>query len=232
MNFNLKNFVLVSFISVLNFWVWRILQTNPILALTLILTSLISLFYLITLQKKCLLVLLILMGIIFYYQWGLTNRINLIELSSPQQHAQNERVVSYPIKEMNVTGKTFHYPLGNLFDGRKETIAFYRLQQNLFESLDLNYYFSATHPRERVGIIEFEKFPFIYLPFFVIGLFLIQYQKIKLFLCLTFIVPLLLLTFIGPNSTLGSFVLFPFVLATILFSVYTFLNKFIFKPKA
>lgn len=42
---------------------------------------------------------------------------------------------------------------------------------NFFQGIDPNYYFFANHPRERAGITEKDKFSFIFLPFFILGLF-------------------------------------------------------------
>lgn len=63
-----------------------------------------------------------------------------------------------------------------------------RLGERLFESIDVNRFFFASHPRERGGVIEFEMFPFWLLPLFLLGMFNI---KLKYWLVAIFAVGVL-----------------------------------------
>lgn len=63
------------------------------------------------------------------------------------------------------------YPIyGRLFQN-KLIFSLTKFQRNFFYNLDQNLYFFATHPRERLKVSEIEKFPTIFLPFFVVGFF-------------------------------------------------------------
>lgn len=63
------------------------------------------------------------------------------------------------------------YPFYDKFFQNKLTFSLTKFQRNLFYNLDPNLYFFATHPRERLKVSEFEKFPAIFLPFFLVGFF-------------------------------------------------------------
>ncbi len=80
------------------------------------------------------------------------------------------------------------YPtqIGKIYQNKASLITF-KLERNLFNSLDTNLYFFAGHPRERLGIAEFEKFSFVLLPFFVLGLIKIINTKPSQLLVLVFV---------------------------------------------
>jgi len=64
-----------------------------------------------------------------------------------------------------------YYPnqlLGKVFEN-KFTFFLDKYKENIFQGLDLNYYFFANHPRERAGVEEKEKIYWIWLPIFLIG---------------------------------------------------------------
>ena len=90
---------------------------------------------------------------------------------------------------------------------------------NFFELLDLNLYFLGNHPRERVGMQEFEKFPYIFIPIFLFGLFSLikgcsqkisQNNKSIIILALCLCLPIGLISLIGHKNPIGPFALFPF----------------------
>jgi len=62
----------------------------------------------------------------------------------------------------------------------KLTSTIKNLETNFFETVDLNYYFFANHPLERVRVNETEKLSSLLLPFFVIGLFSLNLKKNKI----------------------------------------------------
>ncbi len=101
-----------------------------------------------------------------------------------------------------------YYPnqLGWIFQN-KLTLAFYKLEQNFFQNLDPNLYFFATHPRERRGYSEFERFPAIFLPFFLLGLLFIN-KKRKIIFC--FFLALLINSFLDTRD-IGPFLAYPFI---------------------
>jgi hypothetical protein len=82
---------------------------------------------------------------------------------------------------------------------------------NLVYPIDPNVYFFADHPREQLGVEVFEKFPFFYLPFFVLGFWLLL-KKVKWLVVWYFIWVSLISGFINPKNTLGPVLYFPVVL--------------------
>lgn len=96
--------------------------------------------------------------------------------------------------------------LGKILEN-KITLYFYKYQKNFFQGLDINYYFFANHPRERAGVKEYEKFPWVCLPVFLIGLFW-QIKK-KMFLLLFYFFSCLAI-FSFFNLDRFSYLLFPF----------------------
>jgi hypothetical protein len=94
--------------------------------------------------------------------------------------------------------------LGRLFEN-KVTYSVNRVSQNVFELLDINRYFFASHPRERVGIKEFSLFNFFLLPFFIFGL---SYaSRFRLLGIQVFFIALSLGIIIGSSALLSTYVL-------------------------
>lgn len=90
-----------------------------------------------------------------------------------------------------------------------------RVVNNFVEAIDPNLYFFANHPRERVGIPEFEKFFFFFLPFFVLGFFnLVRKWPLSLWL-LALAAPLFLTSLTGHQNFFGPFSIFPFITAAV-----------------
>lgn len=85
-----------------------------------------------------------------------------------------------------------------------------KLQRNIFENLDINLYFFSNHPRERLGVEEFEKYSQIFLPFFLIGVLYFIYVLSWELLIYTIIVALLSST-ISPKYELGPILFFPLI---------------------
>lgn len=92
---------------------------------------------------------------------------------------------------------------------------FTKIQQNLFSNLDLNLYFFASHPRERAGNFEFEKYYFVFLPVFFFGL--ISAVRNGVFtnrfniLGIYFISVVFISALISQNYILGPILFFPFI---------------------
>jgi hypothetical protein len=177
-----------------NIWIWRIFSFNIFLGLLVLATSVF-----LYLSKRIFLVLLILLLV---FQWRTTSKTSLVDLSNDEIRIQHIRLKEYP-GSLNF--------LGNWFEERKEFRALVRINRNFFETIDPNLYFFANHPRERVGITEFEKFPYIFLPFFIYGLFLSVKKHRELALILSFALPIFLISLIGHKNPLGPFAMFPFI---------------------
>lgn len=189
-------------VLLLNLWTWRILSTNLLLGLVLISTTLCLSVLLVKPNKKLTGILAILGILLLILQWTTTKGVSLTNLTNDQIRVRDMRLREYP--------PIYFLPIAHWFEGRRESIAFFRLLNNFSEAVDPNLYFFANHPRERVGVKEFEKFPYIFLPAFLIGILILAERKKKVFL-LSFLLPFVVLTLKGGDHPLGPFTLFPAV---------------------
>ena len=186
----------------LNVWVWRVLSINFFLGLVLIFATFCLSVLIIKSSKNIIGIFAVLGTVLLVAQWVTTKDFSLTELTNDQIRVRDMRLREYP--------PIYFLPIAHWFEGRRESIAFFRLLDNFSEAVDPNLYFFANHPRERVGIKEFEKFPYIFLPAFLIG-FLILAQKKKKVFFFSFLLPLTVLTLKGSDNPLGPFTLFPAV---------------------
>jgi len=118
------------------------------------------------------------------------------------------------ISEINQRRGYYRKTFFGKFSENKIVYVATKFQKNFFQLIDLNFYFFANHPRERAGIAEKEKFSWLLLPIFLLGLiwqvrkriywnffyFLITVLTISLFEeiddFLYYLVPFFILTFI------------------------------------
>ncbi len=116
-------------------------------------------------------------------------------------------------------------PIAYWFEQKTITQEVYALTKRGSIVLSPSLYFFSNHPRERSGFREFEKFQYVLLPFFVIGLLSRLRDKAYLQLGLLFSLPFLLLTFYGSRGELGPFAMFPFLAVSIYHGLeFTFTN--------
>lgn len=194
------------FVLLGNFWIWRILSLNTPLSLLVIA---VSIFLFLSLERKnqnYSVIFIVLFMLLLFFQWKTTSKVSLVELSNDEQRVQQMRLREYPPTRI---------PIAHWFEGREESIAFFRILENFSETIDPNLYFFTNHPRERIGIDEFKKFPYIFLPLFFYGLVLSVAERRKLVLGISFILPVVLVSIIGHKSQLGPFSLFPFLAVSI-----------------
>ena len=161
--------------------------------------------------------------VVLVSQYSLNTNKPISYLDEGGKLKQVERMKGYPPVYLIVAGKTIWIPAANWLENRPETVSIYNIQNNLGEVLDPNLYFFANHPRERFQVIEFEKFPYIFLPVFILGVLLIK--KVHTKSVLLALSPLVLLSFIGDNNAIGPFSLFPFFTMTIALGVQFILIK-------
>lgn len=193
-----------------NIWIWKIFSLSITTGLLVLLTSFFT--YLLLSKNGSKNIFFVLICTLLIVQWQNSNPANLAKLSNDEQRLQQQRLRQYPPVYVKLGDKTLWIPLAHWFEGRKETIAIFRVSNNLAETLSPNLYFFANHPQERIGISEIEMFPYIFLPFFLYGLFLIANNQKKL-VWLSLILPVVLAAFVDPNNPLGPFSLFPFISA-------------------
>lgn len=93
------------------------------------------------------------------------------------------------------------------------TVTVYKIQRNFFTNLNFNQFFFGGEPRYRPYALDFEKFPPVYLGFFLYGLYCIFKQSeklLKIFLSASIII-LLILSFGNPSFILGIYPLYPLI---------------------
>ncbi len=201
------------FVLVLNLWIYKIFQFNIVIGLIAVLTS-IFLWLALGQEKKYYSYILIpLFLALLFLQYKTTSKNPLTYLSPGEKLKQEVRLRGYQPVSVKVASKIFFIPAANWLELRPETVAFYRIEEHLSEVLDQNLYFFANHPREKYGVIEFEKFPYILFPFFIAGMFYLKKRDIKIILIS--LSPLVLISVIGSDNPGGPFGLFPFFSALI-----------------
>lgn len=202
----------LGLVLIFNLWVWKILAFNFFLGLLVIGAS-IALY--VSSKKghfhKSFVVLFILL---LFTQLQTTQKTSLTYLDNDEQRVQQMRLREYPPVYIQIAGKTLWLPVAHWFEGRKESIAFFRIQRNFSELIDPNLYFFSNHPRERVDIREFEKFPYVFLPFFLAGLVSLFKSRQRIF-WVSLLFPVFLISLIGNKNPVGPFSLFPFFTVTI-----------------
>lgn len=186
---------------VFNLWVWRLFWENLLVGCVVFVNTLmLNFLFLKGTPLRNLVWFLVGFLILVVLQVTTTVGASLTKLSADEQRIIDLRVREYPIYKL---------PIGYWLEARPESIVVLRIQKNIFENLDPNLYFFANHPRQRVGVKEFEKFPYIFLPFFLYGLYSLMRVPQNRGVFLVFFVPLLVAGFIGNKNALGLFPLFP-----------------------
>lgn len=107
--------------------------------------------------------------------------------------------------EINTRRSYYSSSVGAIFQNKYMKLL-NKYESRLSPLLDINFYFFASHPRERVGIDEFEKYSPLFIPFFIIGL--IQVVKNK-FLLISTLSVLIVAPLIDLDYVLGPVLLFP-----------------------
>lgn len=193
-------------VILINPWWWVIIQRNFWIGLLIFILSLVVFGFFWQIKSKYnLLLLVILTMTIFFIAIGEAFDESIFRNSALDIQKYNKR------HEFYAKG------LGKIYTNRF-SLAYFKdynfpiskLQRNLFANLDLNLYFSASHPRERIGIEEFEKYLLIFLPFFLLGFFY-SFCKPLPKLLLYLIIVLLISSVISPSYNLGPVLFFPVV---------------------
>lgn len=222
---NNSGIFLAASLLVSNYWMIKIFNLNILLAISLMALSLIVI---IGVKKK--LILTLGMTILLLLQFYTTDFINPTYLDNDQQRVQQERIRSYGLTYVDLYFKVIWLKPAEWIEQNKFVIVLSRFEENFFEALDINYYFFGGFPRNNT--FDYEKFPFIVLPFFIAGLFKLVEKKEYFNLTLIFLVPVMVLSVIGMKNPYGAFVLFPSIVYCsregILFTAGFFKSKNIF----
>lgn len=150
-----------------NPWWWVIIRRNLWVGLLVFVLSFVVFQYFFKSKSRILLLLLLsLTAILFFISAGKAFDESILRVSSLDIQQYNKRHEFYA----NSLGKIYTNRF-SLAYFKEYNLPLYKLQRNLFANLDPNLYFFKSHPRERPGIEEFEKYLPIFLPFFLIGVF-------------------------------------------------------------
>lgn len=200
------------FVLAFNFWIWKIFALNIFAGTITLLTTIFLWADIEERNDKYFYLAAFFLVLLVFFQYRTSSINSLTFLNTSEKVNQQLRLRAYPPVSIKILGKTIWIPLANWFELRPETVAVYKLGDNLGENLDPNLFFFANHPRERVGVREFEKFPYILLLPFVIGL--LSFKKKYTRDVVLSLSPLVLLAIIGNSNPAGPFVLFPFIAIT------------------
>lgn len=220
---NNSKLLLVLFLVFSSFWIYKIFYLNLLIGIVLIIV--ISVVSLNVSRKKVLFVCLILL---LFLQYQTTEIKSLLALDNDQQRVQQERIRSYPLTYINLYFKVIWLKPDSWIEQNKFVIALSKIEENFFENLDFNKYFFGGFPRNNPS--DFQKFIFILLPVFIIGVLNLVRKKDISFLILLFAIPILFLSTIGNDNALGPFSVLPFFIISMVYGI-DYLDRFL-KHKA
>lgn len=187
-----------------NIWIWKIASYSWPLAIFLIISAVsISVF---VFRKNKVSLLMFVLGIVVSVLIGGVSRPNLLA-NSQDKLLIRERLNEYP----PITWA----PVAHWLEERKETVALYKIADNIGLVVSPNLYFFADHPREQVGLTEIEKYPYIFLPVFLFGLALLLSTERTVFFAASFMLPVVYLMIFSSNPVIGPYILFPFFTVSI-----------------
>lgn len=227
----MSGFILLIFVLIFNLWIWKISSSNILLALIIFITSILLYLYYFTKEVKILAVFVLFFLTVLIYQITLSDSYDLVYLDNDEQRIQSQRFKEYPPVHLQILNRHIWIKAENFFEKRKEFLAYTRFTQNFIDNLDINRYFFGGYPRQKPVRIDFEKFPVIFLPFFIIGFF-ISFKKKNLWIFLLIFLTVSLSAYLGNKNRLGLFAAFPFFVLLIVLglqSTYAYIKHWRYK---
>lgn len=207
-----KDYFLLLVVTAANYWIWQILFNDFVIGIILLAIEF-GLFVLITqrdLRKNWIVAV-----------FTLVLLLTMIGVFTLEDKFDRTLLTNSPteISTLNERHGFLANGLGMIFTNRYSqryyadfSVGVGKYLRNVSYSLDPNLYFFRSHPREKAGIDEYNKYSPFVLPLFVIGmLFLIIYYWRYLFLIAYFLFAVLLTGFISPEYNLGPLLIFPFM---------------------
>lgn len=187
-------------------WWWVIIQRNILVGLLVFSLSLVVFVYFWRIRFRALFLLLLVLTMILIFI--------AVRDAFDESIFRNSAL---DIQQLNKRHEFYAKGLGKVYTNRisltylnKFNLPLSKLQSNFFSNLDLNLYFFASHPRERLGVEEFEKYLPIFLPFFLVGFFYIIYVPLSKILIYLIAISLVSSVF-SPNYNLGPILFFPII---------------------
>lgn len=207
----MPNYIILILVTFANPWIWRLWNNNLTVFLLAVVTTFILWISLYTkfINKLWILSILLFLGLL-YFQFSSTKPQSLTLLDNDEQRVRSLRLSFYNPSSHYMRVLFAHLNLKNFLEG-DFNIASTRWQRNFFETIDPNVYFFGGHPRGRVWANDFEKFPFIFVLPFLLGLYSLINKKQLLFWSLLGFT-IFIVSFWGHKNTLGPFVIFPFLI--------------------
>lgn len=206
-------------VLITSFWFWKVITTS--LLLTLILVALSNVIYIMNIKnggKKLITFAVVLPLFAFFISLSQNIDSNILLETGVEKDIQIKRY-RYLAADL---GKVYRNRLG-VFWHKEIELPVRKYQSNLFQIMDLNSYFFASHPRERGGVEEFEKFSPFLLPFFVAGIAIFIFKNKFNFL---FAIGMAVASaFVRPNYPLGPVLIFPVLLVSISLGIRYFFKK-------
>lgn len=210
-----KDFLITVFIVFTTPWIWKITNYNVFLCLLLILITIILVKLLLIDRLHTALILILcgafLIASVINFRLGFDQELNKLNFNEEIQIDERHKYYARELGELFLNKYSLNYY-------KNYNPYIYKLERNFFSVLDPNLYFFASHPRERAGINEFEKFPSLYFMFFIMGI-LYSLKLRSLLLMLYLLVAASINGFISPAFELGPVLFFPFVTTLIVIGV-------------
>ena len=176
----LKNRIILIhlFVIILTPWWWIIIRRDLLSGLLVFILSFVVFQYFFKNKSRILLLLLLsLTAILFIISTEKAFDESILRVSALDIQQYNRRHEFYA----NSLGKIYTNRL-SLAYFKEYNLPLYKLQRNFFGNLDFNLYFFNSHPRERIGIEEFNKYLPIFLPFFLVGFLYSIYRPLHNFI--------------------------------------------------
>jgi hypothetical protein len=207
----MANFIFLIISLFGNLWIWRILNHSIFIGLLVITATLILVLKPAIKGRNLKIIFLAIITLISSYQILNTDIRSLTGLINDDIRLRDYRLEAYPRIGISIIDNKIWVPAAHWFEGRKEPLVFFRVLENMSETVDPNLYFFANHPRERVGVNEFEAFPYTLLPVFIFGALSMFTKKNTFGTKISLIVPIAITSVIGSRNPLGNLLMFPFI---------------------
>lgn len=203
--------LIVNVIFLTSIWSITIFHQNILLFICLwILTNLI---FLIQKNSKLILIFIVFLAIVSYIQISTTIKQPIGGYSQTEKLSQQQNLDAYTFVRA-----------GYWLEQKPITLSLRKVTGRLMENFEINKYFFGGHPRAQVGENDFEKFSFVLLPFFLVGLYQIIKDKNR-FIFMTFIMALIISAIWGNMNDLGNYLLLPCLVVIIFFGLKKCFHK-------
>ncbi len=218
-------FFLLLFLIFSNFWMIKILSINFFLGIFLSVFCIAAIFFENEQNSPSDKKIILLSGILIlcFLQFYLTGFTNLNYLDNDSQRVKEERIKSYPLLYIPIFTKAV-WIKPEWIESNFLIFTMSKIEVNTFSFFDLNYYFFGGYPRNLPS--DYEKIPFVLLPFFIVGVLNLLKRKKYEFISVLTIPVFLISVIVGENKIFGPFSLFPFLIISIYYGTLFAAKKF------